>query len=482
MRAPRFSNREAGSDLAQHEPSLTPLLQDWVAGLRRLLKDTQHGCFNAKPRLDRTQRPVLQMAAVCSAILEGGALHVAAARCHAEMLIFLLVTDEDAQLNEQLRVPARKALYEQFSTTGRVRHLRLDSWDEISENLQSAEIRGSPPGARAPLALDGMTPLALALAFGAWASPLSRIRQRGARGRGPGSSFFDYWRGPESGLARRSEEEILKSLTTLIEAGAAVDVTWESARKALASVEAVKVTWEDLVKQCGHGRGVSELLIKASARGGAGVMDWLEAKERSEQAGKIIAALLEPAQGKEDAKLVLSNRHSAVEQLVAEHATDLNPQQRAKLSELVPPAPCPAQLAPTTPLQSAAHSSAGCFSGSRAGAGQGRCTRAAAPAAALPADPEAASASRRGSEHRVSNQRFELPWVAAPLCRRLGQRRYHGTAHLLASRALKPHSRCLLWQVERLLEVRATCEARPITGDTLLHVAVQARAWRGRAP
>ena len=102
MRAPRFSNREAGSDLAQHEPSLTPLLQDWVAGLRRLLKDTQHGCFSAKPGPDRTQRPVLQMAAVCSAILEGGALHVAAARCHAEMLIFLLVTDEDAQLNEQI--------------------------------------------------------------------------------------------------------------------------------------------------------------------------------------------------------------------------------------------------------------------------------------------------------------------------------------------------------------------------------------------
>ena len=92
-----------------HRLALQSVEAGWVAGLKRILKDAATGVF--LPHNASRDDAGRDEAGICHALLQGGAVHIAAACCHNEMLAFLLELDSsDPLLNKTLRAPASEAL------------------------------------------------------------------------------------------------------------------------------------------------------------------------------------------------------------------------------------------------------------------------------------------------------------------------------------------------------------------------------------
>ena len=275
-----------------HGLALQSVEAGWVAGLKRILKDAATGVFlpdNAS-RDDAGQ----DEAGICHALLQGGAVHIAAACCHDEMLAFLLELDSsDPQLNKTLRAPASEALCQPLNLASMPTLLKVELFSEQSFlNWQVQSKLGSVC----------FPPLPLALAFGGW-------KMKGEAG----------------------SDALLRTLAILVKQGAPVDAMWKTERCGT-------LNWEDLVVRFGHGRAAYELLVKASSRSGAEVNAWLERAEREGQLDQLIADL-EQGEGQLDVSKatsstdLLARRHRVVEQLAACQA-DIKPHHRAKLNEL----------------------------------------------------------------------------------------------------------------------------------------------------
>ena len=285
-----------------HRLALQSVEAGWVAGLKRILKDAATGVFlpdNAS-RDDAGQ----DEAGICHALLQGGAVHIAAACCHDEMLAFLLELDSsDPLLNTTLRIPASEALCQPLNLASMPQILQLKPFSQHFHDWQVQSKLGSVC----------FPPLALALAWGGW--------KWGKR------------KGEESGEWRvqAGSDAFLRTLAILVKQGAPVDAMWKTERCGL-------LNWEDLVVRFGHGRAAYELLVKASSRSGAEVNAWLERAERDGQLDQLIADL-EHGEGQLDVSKatsstdLLARRHRAVEQLAACQA-DIKPHHRAKLNEL----------------------------------------------------------------------------------------------------------------------------------------------------
>ena len=284
-------HQQSGSMQPIHRLALESVEAGWVAGLKRILRDAESGVFSPAGVSSS-----LAEANLCNALLQGGAVHVAAACCHAEMLAFLLEPDSsDPLLNEKLRVPADEALRQPLNHVSPPNALRVHTLCELD--------RSNPNWVRihSKFGRVQFPPLALAL-------------------------VFNGWKKLEAG-----SDALLQTLAVLIKQGAPVDAVWKTE-------SCGSLNWEDLVMRCGHGRAAYELLVKASSRSGAAVRAWLEHAERDGQLDQLIADL---EQGEEDVDVskvtssagLLARRHSAVEQLAASQA-DIKPQHRAKLNEL----------------------------------------------------------------------------------------------------------------------------------------------------
>ena len=275
-----------------HRLALQSVEAGWVAGLKRILKDAATGVFlpdNAS-RDDAGQ----DEAGICHALLQGGAVHIAAACCHDEMLAFLLELDSsDPQLNKTLRAPASEALCQPLNLASMPTLLKVELFSEQSFlNWQVQSKLGSVC----------FPPLPLALAFGGWKMKVEA-----------------------------ESDTLLRTLAILVKQGAPVDAMWKTERCGT-------LNWEDLVVRFGHGRAAYELLVKASSRSGAEVNAWLERAEREGQLDQLIADL-EQGEGQLDVSKatsstdLLARRHRVVEQLAACQA-DIKPHHRAKLNEL----------------------------------------------------------------------------------------------------------------------------------------------------
>ena len=283
-----------------HGLALESVEAGWVAGLKRILRDARSGTFSTDSVSGKEQ-----LVDLCSALLQGGAVHVAAACCHAEMLAFLLEPDSsDPLLDERLRVPAGEALRQPQNHLSPPRALVFQtlSWLAGGLNENGGSTIPDPNWMRIHRQLGRVQfpPLALALAFG--------------------------WTKLEAG-----SDALLRTLAILVKQGAPVDGIWKTE-------SCGSLNWEDLVMRCGHGRAVYELLVKASSRGGAAVSVWLERAEQDGQLNQLIADLEQGEEGLGVSKAtssagLLARRHSAVEQLAACQA-DIKPQHRAKLNEL----------------------------------------------------------------------------------------------------------------------------------------------------
>ena len=275
-----------------HGLALQSVEAGWVAGLKRILKDAATGVF--LPDNASRDDAGRDEAGICHALLQGGAVHIAAACCHDEMLAFLLELDSsDPLLNKTLRVPASKALCQPLNLASMPKLLKVKLFrEQLFLDWQVQWKLGSV----------WFPPLALALAFGGWKMKV------------------------EAG-----SDALLRTLAILVKQGAQVDAMWKTGHCGL-------LNWEDLVVRFGHGRAVYELLVKASSRSGAEVNAWLERSERDGQLDQLIADL---EQGEDEldvskamsSTVLLARRHRAVEQLAACQA-DIKPQHRAKLNEL----------------------------------------------------------------------------------------------------------------------------------------------------
>ena len=275
-----------------HRLALQSVEAGWVAGLKRILKVAATGVFfqDSASRDDAGR----DEAGICHALLQGGAVHIAAACCHNEMLAFLLELDSsDPQLNKTLQAPASEALCQPLNLASMPTLLKVELFSEQSFlNWQVQSKLGSVC----------FPPLPLALAFGGW-------KMKGEAG----------------------SDALLRTLAILVKQGAPVDAMWKTERCGT-------LNWEDLVVRFGHGRAAYELLVKASSRSGAEVNAWLERAEREGQLDQLIADL-EQGEGQLDVSKatsstgLLARRHRAVEQLAACQA-DIRPHHRAKLNEL----------------------------------------------------------------------------------------------------------------------------------------------------
>ena len=275
-----------------HRLALQSVEAGWVAGLKRILKDAATGVF--LPHNASRDDAGRDEAGICHALLQGGAVHIAAACCHNEMLAFLLELDSsDPQLNKTLQAPASEALCQPLNLASMPTLLKVELFSEQSFlNWQVQSKLGSVC----------FPPLPLALAFGGW-------KMKGEAG----------------------SDALLRTLAILVKQGAPVDAMWKTERCGL-------LNWEDLVVRFGHGRAAYELLVKASSRSGAEVNAWLERAERDGQLDQLIADL---EQGEDELDVskatsstgLLARRHRAVEQLAACQA-DIRPHHRAKLNEL----------------------------------------------------------------------------------------------------------------------------------------------------
>ena len=274
-----------------HRLALQSVEAGWVAGLKRILKVAATGVFfqDSASRDDAGR----DEAGICHALLQGGAVHIAAACCHNEMLAFLLELDSsDPQLNKTLRAPASEALCQPLNLASMPTLLKVELFGKQFNDWQ----------VQSKLGLVCFPPLALALAFGGWKMKV------------------------EAG-----SDALLRTLAILVKQGAPVDAMWKTERCGT-------LNWEDLVVRFGHGRAAYELLVKASSRSGAEVNAWLERAERDGQLDQLIADL-EQGEGQLDVSKatsstgLLARRHRAVEQLAACQA-DIRPHHRAKLNEL----------------------------------------------------------------------------------------------------------------------------------------------------
>ena len=275
-----------------HRLALQSVEAGWVAGLKRILKDAATGVF--LPDNASRDDAGRDEAGICHALLQGGAVHIAAACCYDEMLAFLLELDSsDPLLNTTLRIPASEALCQPLNLASMPTLLKVELFSEQSFlNWQVQSKLGSVC----------FPPLPLALAFGGWKMKV------------------------EAG-----SDALLRTLAILVKQGAPVDAMWKTERCGL-------LNWEDVVVRFGHGRAAYELLVKASSRSGAEVNAWLERAERDGQLDQLIADL-EQGEGQLDVSKatsstgLLARRHRAVEQLAACQA-DIRPHHRAKLNEL----------------------------------------------------------------------------------------------------------------------------------------------------
>jgi hypothetical protein len=394
-----------------HRLALESVEAGWVAGLKRILRDAGSGVFSPDGA-SRTEASRHE-ADLCSALLRGGAVHIAAACCHAEMLAFLLEPDSsNPLLNKTLREPASEALCQPLELVSLLRALKVCTLGERIQHWQVAS----------KLGCVYFHPLALALAFGGWKE------------------------------LEAGSDALLRTLAILVKQGAPVDAMWKTE-------SCGSLNWEDLVMRCGHGRAAYELLVKASSRSGAAVSAWLEGAERDGQLNQLIADLEE---GEDVSKAtssagLLARRCRTVEQLVA-CQVDIKPQHRAKLNELALEL-CQGrddELAPRRMellcllLQRRLvlleeHDARGTSVGSQLLFAAAAANAAATVAQPCIDTPHAMHLSACPAPADLRRDTLEIQWH-------------------------QPQ------QVGQLLEARASCEARAVTADTPLHVAVRASA------
>ena len=140
-----------------HRLALQSVEAGWVAGLKRILKIAAIGVFfqDSASRDDAGR----DEAGICHALLQGGAVHIAAAYCHDEMLAFLLELDSsDPLLNKTLRAPASEALCQPLNLASMPQILQLKPFSQHFHDWQVQSKLGSVC----------FPPLALALAWGGW--------------------------------------------------------------------------------------------------------------------------------------------------------------------------------------------------------------------------------------------------------------------------------------------------------------------------